>query len=95
VADHLVATIREENGGHLDTRITGTRYIGDVLCDYGHADLAFAVLIPRSYPGYGHQISLGATTTWEQWYAKGGMNSHNHAMFSGPLAVLFSRFGGL
>lgn len=95
VADHLAATIREENGGHLDTGITGTRYIGDVLCDYGHADLALAVLTQRSYPGFGHQISLGATTTWEQWYSKGGMNSHNHAMFSGPLATLFSRFGGI
>jgi alpha-L-rhamnosidase len=38
---------------------------------------------------------LGATTTWEQWNAKGEMHSHNHAMFSGALATLFSRFGGV
>lgn len=95
VADHLVHTILKDKQGHLDTGITGTRYIGDVLCDAGYANIAFQVLTQRTYPGYGHQIDSGATTTWEQWHAKGGMNSHNHAMFSGPMATLFSRFGGI
>ena len=95
VVEHLVHTITVDKQGHLDTGITGTRYIGDVLCDYGYSDLAFQVLTQRTYPGYGQQIGQGATTTWEQWYAEGGMNSHNHAMFSGPMATLFSRFGGV
>jgi alpha-L-rhamnosidase len=95
VAGHLVHTIVIEKEGHLDTGITGTEYIGDVLCDFGHGNTALQVFIQETYPGYGHQIKLGATTTWEQWYSKGGMNSHNHAMFSGAAATLFSRFGGI
>jgi alpha-L-rhamnosidase len=95
VAGHLVHTIRIEKDGHLDTGITGTEYIGDVLCDHGHGNLALQIFTQPTYPSFGHQIKLGATTTWEQWYSKGGMNSHNHAMFSGAAATLFSRFGGV
>lgn len=95
VAAHLVRTIVHEKDGHLDTGITGTRYIGDVLCDHGYADLALRVLTQETYPGFGEQIRQGATTTWEQWSAKGEMHSHNHAMFSGASATLFSRFGGV
>jgi alpha-L-rhamnosidase len=95
VAEHLVHTIAIEKDGHLDTGITGTRYIGDVLCDHGYGNLALQILIQDTYPSFGYQIKLGATTTWEQWYSKGGMNSHNHAMFSGAAATLFSRFGGV
>jgi alpha-L-rhamnosidase len=95
VAEHLVHTISIENDGHLNTGITGTEYIGDVLCDHGYGNLALRVFTQDTYPGFGHQITLGATTTWEQWYSKGGMNSHNHAMFSGAAATLFSRFGGV
>ena len=95
VAEHLVRTIVIGKDGHLDTGITGTRYIGDVLCDHGYGDLALQILTQDTYPGFGHQIALGATTTWEQWYSKGEMNSHNHAMFSGAAATLFSRIGGV
>jgi alpha-L-rhamnosidase len=95
VAEHLVHTIVIDKDGHLDTGITGTQYIGDVLCDHGYGNLALRVFTQDTYPGFGHQIKLGATTTWEQWYSKGGMNSHNHAMFSGAAATLFSRFGGV
>jgi alpha-L-rhamnosidase len=95
VAAHLVSTIVIDKDGHLDTGITGTRYVGDVLCDHGYGDLALQVLTRNTYPGFGHQIALGATTTWEQWNSRGEMNSHNHAMFSGAAATLFSRFGGV
>ncbi len=95
VAEHLARTISIDKNGHLDTGITGTEYIGDVLCDYGYGDLALQVFTQDTYPGFGNQIKLGATTTWEQWYSKGAMNSHNHAMFSGPMATLLSRFGGV
>ena len=95
VARHLVHTITIEKDGHLDTGITGTEYVGDVLCDHGYGNLALQVFTQDTYPGFGHQIKLGATTTWEQWYSKGGMNSHNHAMFSGAAATFFSRFGGV
>ncbi len=95
VAEHLVHTILIDKEGHLDTGIAGTQYIGDVLCDHGYGNLALQIFTQHTYPSFGHQIKLGATTTWEQWYPRGGMNSHNHAMFSGAAATLFSRFGGV
>jgi len=95
VTRQLVHSIVLDKDGHLDTGITGTRYIGDVLCDHGYGDLALQIFTQPTYPGFGNEIALGATTTWEQWYSRGGMNSHNHAMFSGAAATLFSRFGGV
>lgn len=95
VAAHLARTIVLDKDGHLDTGITGTTSIGDVLCDHGYGDLAVRVYTNETYPGFGHQIRLGATTTWEQWSPTGEMHSHNHAMFSGAYATLFSRFGGV
>jgi len=95
VFDRLTATIREKNKGRLDTGIFGTRYLGDVLCDFGEADLAVSMLTQPEYPGFGFQIAQGATTLWEQWTIKGGMNSHNHAMFAGVDATFFTRLAGI
>jgi len=94
-----VAALRQRiegtNGGHLDTGIFGTRYLFDVLIDHGLADLALAVLTRPGYPGFADQIAHGATTTWEQWSYGGSMQTHDHAMFSGPDATFFSRLGGI
>jgi alpha-L-rhamnosidase len=84
-----------EKDGHLDTGITGTQYIGDVLCNHGYGNLALQMFTQHTYPSFGRQIELGATTTWERWYSRGEMNSHHHAMFSGAAATLSSRFGGV
>jgi len=82
VFDSLLATIRDTNHSRLDTGIFGTRYLADVLCDGGAPTLALHLLTQPEYPGFGFQIANGATTLWEQWTIKGGMNSHNHAMFA-------------
>ena len=91
----LVATIQNKNHGRVDTGIMGTRYLVDVLCDGGQADLAISLLTQTNYPGFGEQIVHGATTTWEQWSFKGGMNSHNHAMFAGVDVSFFTRLAGI
>jgi len=90
----LVAAI-EAKGGHLDTGIYGTRYLMDVLADHGRIDLAYAILKKEEYPGFGWQIAKGATTLWEQWSFKGGMHSHDHAMFGGIGASFYTRLGGI
>lgn len=95
VLGHLITTIREKDKGRLDTGIFGTRYLLDVLCDGGQADLAISMLTQPEYPGFGFEIAHGATTLWEQWTFKGGMNSHNHAMFAGVSASLYSRLAGI
>jgi alpha-L-rhamnosidase len=92
---HLVSAIRGKDKGHLDTGIFGTRYLVDVLSDFGEADLALTLLTQPDYPGFGDQIAQGATTLWEQWSSKGGMNSHNHAMFAGVSSSFFTRLAGI
>ncbi|MGN0853797.1 MAG: family 78 glycoside hydrolase catalytic domain [Kiritimatiellia bacterium] len=95
VAGQLVRTIREKNGGKVDVGIFGMRYLGDVLCDVGAADVYLHAMVQPEYPGFGHMIARGATTLWEQWTYKGGMNTHNHAMFSGAASSLMTRFAGI
>ncbi|MFC3802389.1 family 78 glycoside hydrolase catalytic domain [Cohnella sp. GCM10012308] len=90
----LLAAI-EAKGRRLDTGIYGTRYLMDVLADYGHIDLALSLLTQPEYPGFGYQIAQGATTLWEQWSEKGGMHSHDHAMFGGIGASFYTRLGGI
>ena len=91
----LVETIRTKDKGRLNTGIFGTRYLADVLCDFGEADLALGMLSQPEYPGFGFQIAQGATTLWEQWSVKGGMNSHNHAMFAGAGTFFYTRLAGI
>lgn len=95
VAAALRRRVEETDRGHLDTGIFGTRYLFEVLIDHGFADLAHRVLTRPGYPGYVDQIAQGATTTWEQWSFHGKMQTHDHAMFSGPDATFFSRLGGI
>jgi alpha-L-rhamnosidase len=92
---HLVATIRGKDKGHLDTGIFGTRYLVDVLSDFGEPDLAIRMLTRPDYPSFGNQIAQDATTVWEQWAFKGDMHSHNHAMFAGVSASFFTRLAGI
>ena len=67
----------------------------DVLIDNGFVEAAYKALNQTTYPSYGHQISLGATTTWEQWHFTGGMETHDHAMFAGPGSTFYSRLAGI
>ena len=95
VANALLERLRGRDREHLDTGIFGTRYLFDVLIDNGFADAAFTALTQTTYPSYGYQIRLGATTTWEQWHLTGGMETHDHAMFAGPDSTFYSRLAGI
>ena len=95
VFDGLVATIHDKDHDHLDTGLFGTRYLVDVLCDFGRPDLAISMLKQPTYPGFGNQIAQGATTLWEQWNYKGGMETHNHAMLAGVDSSFFTRLAGI
>ncbi|MGN0833176.1 MAG: family 78 glycoside hydrolase catalytic domain [Kiritimatiellia bacterium] len=95
VAKALVERIRTVDKGHIDTGIFGTRWIGDVLCDIGEADLLVEMHSKKDYPGFGYMFEQGATTLWEQWAFKGIMHSHNHAMMSGAASWLYTHLAGL
>ena len=95
VVSNLVRRIRTTDKGRLDTGIFGTRYLADVLCDHGEADLAVEVMTQDEYPGFGYMFKLGSTTLWEQWNYRGAMHSHNHAMLSGGASWLYTHLAGI
>ena len=81
-----------ECGDHLDTGIVGTRYLFEVLCDNGMADLAYKIINQRDFPSFGWWIEQGATVTWENW---NGNDSHNHPMFGGGIGWFYRDLAGL
>ncbi|WP_328453498.1 family 78 glycoside hydrolase catalytic domain [Amycolatopsis sp. NBC_00438] len=95
VGAQLADTILTKNGGHLDTGIFGTRYLPEALARAGRIDVALTVLDQKTYPGFGYEISRGATTPWEQWTYQSGMETHDHAMFAGVNAALYTQFAGI
>lgn len=82
ILETLLHDITVIHNNHLNTGIVGTRYIMEVLTEYGHTDLAFKLATQTTYPSWGYMIEEGATTLWERWeyLADQGMNSHNHIM---------------
>jgi alpha-L-rhamnosidase len=67
----------------------------DALARIGRTDVAMTVLNQTTYPGFGYEISQGATTDWEQWTYASNMESLDHAMFSGISASLDTDLAGI
>lgn len=95
VTAQLLRRLRGRDGGKVDVGIYGMRYLGDVLCDAGAADDFVHAMTQPEFPGFGFMFANDATTLWEQWTFRSGMNTHNHAMFSGALSSLMSRLAGI
>jgi alpha-L-rhamnosidase len=87
----------EQKGGHLDTGIVGTKYLFESLARGGRADIALAVLLQPTYPGYGYWLSQGATSLWENW--EGSRYTHegswNHVMFGSASEFIFRHVAGI
>jgi alpha-L-rhamnosidase len=66
LAEHLAELVRAK-GCHLDTGFLSTAHLCDVLCRFGHEDLAFALLEQETVPSWLYQVGRGATTIWETW----------------------------
>lgn len=82
----------QENKGHLDTGIFGTRYFFEVLANNGLNDLAYEAMNKTTEPSFGHWLEIGSTTTREQWSEEG---SHNHPMFGGGLVWFYRNLAGM
>ena len=74
-----------------------TRYLLDMLCEYGYADEAYELMTREEYPSFGYQIQQEATTVWERFELKknGGMNSHNHPMYGAAGSWLYTHLAGI
>ena len=73
----------ESAGMRITTGNLCTRYLLDMLAEYGYIDTAWALVTREEYPSWGYMLQNGATTVWERFEMKenGGMNSHNHPMY--------------
>jgi alpha-L-rhamnosidase len=74
----------------VGTGLVGAQWLMRTLSDTGHADLAYKIATQKTYPGWGYMVEQGATTVWELWNgntADPAMNSGNHVMQIGDLAV--------
>ncbi len=86
----LTRKIDQESHGHVGTGLVGAQWLMRTLSDNGHADIAYEIATQKTYPGWGYMIEQGATTIWELWNgdtADPAMNSGNHVMQIGDLAV--------
>ncbi len=101
-ADALADMVRRD-GTQLRTGFVGTPYILHVLTQYGHADVAWDLLLRREYPGWLYPISKGATTIWEHWdgihedgsFWSADMNSFNHYAYGAVADWVFEQAAGL
>ena len=78
VLSNLSATIKE-NDWKLTTGDVGNRYLYQALAMNGLDEVVYRMHNHTDVPGYGFQLSLGATTLTEQWDPRKG-NSWNHFM---------------
>lgn len=100
--DALAALIRLD-GTQLKTGFVGTPYLLHVLSRYGHADLAWDLLLRREYPGWLYPVTKGATTVWEHWdgiredgtFWSDDMNSYNHYAYGAVADWVFEQAAGL
>ena len=74
-----------------------------VLSENGMEDIAWKLLLNEDYPGWLHEIKLGATTVWERWnsveddgsISSTGMNSLNHYSYGSVVEWLFRYAAGI
>lgn len=101
-ADRLAQDVRSR-GAHLTTGFLGTPVLLHALSATGHADMAFALLMQRSYPSWLYPITRGATTMWERWdgirpdssFEDPGMNSFNHYAFGAVGDWMYRNIAGI
>jgi alpha-L-rhamnosidase len=101
-ADRLVALIKAKDW-HLSTGFLGTPRLLPVLTAAGHTDVAYRLLVQRSFPSWGYQIDKGATTMWERWdsikpdgsFQDAGMNSFNHYAYGSVGEWMYANIAGI
>ncbi|HLR97635.1 MAG TPA: family 78 glycoside hydrolase catalytic domain [Jiangellaceae bacterium] len=101
-AEQLVDAIAARDQ-HLSTGFLGTEHLFPVLTETGNLDVAYDLLLNETYPSWGYQINLGATTMWERWdsfrpengFQSAGMNSFNHFPFGSVGNWLFTAMAGI
>ncbi|MGI4832009.1 MAG: family 78 glycoside hydrolase catalytic domain [Janthinobacterium lividum] len=88
---------------HLTTGFLGTPYLCAVLSRFGHAEVAYKLLLQKTYPSWLYPVTMGATTMWERWnsmrpdstFAPPSMTSFNHYAYGAIGDWLYTTVAGL
>jgi alpha-L-rhamnosidase len=102
-AAERLARLVHQNEYRIGTGFVGTPLICDALCDSGHDDMAYRMLMERACPSWLFPITMGATTIWERWDSlrpdgsvnPGQMTSFNHYALGAVGDWLHRVVGGL
>lgn len=103
LAGKRLAELVAQAGYRIATGFIGTPIICDALCDTGHADAAWRLLLQRECPSWMYPIIMGATTTWERWDSMlpdgrinpGEMTSFNHYALGSVVDWMVRSIAGL
>ncbi len=101
-AKRLVDNIRDYDT-HLTTGFLGTPYLCHVLTRFGHSDVAYELLLQKTYPSWLYPVTRGATTIWERWdgikpdstFETPTMNSFNHYAYGAIGDWMYREIAGL
>ncbi|MFM0339083.1 family 78 glycoside hydrolase catalytic domain [Paraburkholderia fungorum] len=101
-ADRLVQLIKDKDW-HLSTGFLGTPRLLPALSETGHEDVAYRLLLQKTFPSWGYQISKGATTMWERWdgirpdgsFQNKAMNSFNHYAYGSVGEWMYQNIAGI
>jgi len=93
VIQNLVKSIKENNNA-LTAGDIGYRYLLRALEQEGLSQLIFDMNSRSDVPGYGYQLSKGATSLTESWEALKYV-SNNHMMLGHLMEWFFSGIGGI
>ena len=93
VVDNLVKSINGNNKA-LTAGDIGFRYLIRTLEETGQSQLIYEMNSKTDVPGYGYQLSKGATSLTESWAALKYV-SNNHMMLGHLMEWFFSGIGGI
>jgi alpha-L-rhamnosidase len=101
-AGQFVASIKKEDD-HLATGFLGTPFVLFALQKAGHPELAYKLVLNKTYPSWLQQVIWGSTTMWERWdgwrpdkgFQDPGMNSFNHYWLGCVSEWLFTQAAGI
>ena len=93
VAENLVRSINENNKA-LTAGDIGYRYLLRVLEEEGQSQLIYEMNSKKDVPGYGYQLSKGATSLTESWAGLRDV-SNNHMMLGHLMEWFYSGIGGI
>ena len=83
---------------HVTTGFIGTRYMPEVLADYGYSDLVYRLLVQPSAPSWMDMLKDGASAISESWYGladpDGGI-SMAHFSLGAITGWFFEYLGGI